>query len=96
MRKAKMQAPIITLAEAKDEDFDYGQGQCLAQMYAAQIFNAQAEHPQPYIYGCAMTGGEWKFLRLEGNKVYIDIKNYYFSDVPKILGVFHQIIQSYL
>jgi hypothetical protein len=58
--KNVMQAPIITLAEAKDEDMDYGQGQCLAQMYAAQIFNEQEGHPQACIYGCAVTGGDWK------------------------------------
>jgi hypothetical protein len=95
-RKSVMQAPVITLCEAKDEDFDYGQGQCLAQMYAAQIFNEQEGHPQPFIYGCAVTGGEWKFLKLEKKQVLIDINTYYLNDLPKILGVFHHIIQSYL
>ncbi len=28
-RKQVMQAPVITLAEAKNEDFDHGQGQCI-------------------------------------------------------------------
>ncbi len=95
-RKSVMQAPVITLCEAKDEDFDYGQGQCLAQMYAAQIFNEQEGHPQTFIYGCAVTGGEWKFLKLEKKQVLVDINTYYLNDLPKILGVFHQIIQSYL
>lgn len=94
--KSVMQAPIITLAEAKDEDMDYGKGQCLAQMYAAQIFNEQKGKPQPYLYGCAVTGDDWKFMRLEGNKVYIDTKTYYLSDLPKILGIFHQIVHSYI
>ncbi len=95
-RKNVMQAPIITLAEAKNQDFDYGQGQCLAQMYAAQRFNEEEGHPQPFIYGCAVTGDNWKFLKLEGKQVIIDTKTYYISDLPKILGVFHQIIQSFL
>lgn len=95
-RKSVMQAPIITLCEAKDEDFDYGQGQCLAQMYGAQLFNEQEGHPQQFIYGCAVTGGEWKFLKLEKNQVLIDIQTYYLNDLPKILGVFHQIINIYL
>ena len=34
-RKSVMQAPVITLVEAKDEDFEYGQAQCTAQMYAS-------------------------------------------------------------
>lgn len=95
-RKSVMQAPIITLAEAKDEDMDYGKGQCLAQMYAAQIFNEQKGKPQAFIYGCAVTGDDWKFLRLEGRQVTIDTKTYYLSDLPKILGIFHQIVQSFL
>lgn len=95
-RKEVMQAPIITLAEAKDEDMDYGRGQCLAQMYAAQVFNEQKGKPQPFIYGCAVTGGEWKFLKLSGKQVFIDDETYYISGLSKILGIFHHIIKLYL
>ena len=95
-RKSVMQAPIITLAEAKDEDMDYGKGQCLAQMYAAQVFNEQKGKPQAFIYGCAVTGDDWKFLKLEGRQVTIDTKTYYLSDLSKILGIFHQIIKFFL
>lgn len=95
-KKNVMQAPIITLVEAKDEDFEYGQAQCIAQMYAAQCFNQQEGRDIPYIYGCAVTGGEWKFLRLEKAQIFIDNDTYYLDNLPKILGIFHQIIQSYL
>ncbi len=93
-RKNVMQAPIVTFVEAKagcrpDEDFEYGQAQCIAQMYAAQLFNEQKGKPQPFIYGCAVTAGEWKFLKLEGKQVFIDIETYYLVELPKILGVFH-------
>lgn len=92
-KKQVMQAPIISLTEAKDEDLDYGQGQCVAQMYAAQLYNLQKGKPQPCIYGCAVTGGEWKFLKLIDNQLFINNKTYYLST---ILGTFHYIIQSYL
>lgn len=95
-KKQVMQTPIITLAEAKNENFNYGQGQCLAQMYAAQIFNEIEGHPQNCIYGCAVTGDNWKFLKLVNNQAYIDNKTYYLNDLPKILGIFHQIIDYYL
>jgi hypothetical protein len=95
-RKEVMQAPIITLAEAKDEDMDYGRGQCLAQMYAAQIFNEQKGKPQPFIYGCAVTGGEWKFMKLSGKQLFVDSKTYYLTGLSQILGIFHQIIALYL
>jgi hypothetical protein len=95
-RKEVMQAPIITLAESKNEDMDYGRGQCLAQMYAAQLFNEQKGKPQPFIYGCAVTGGDWKFMKLAGKQVFVDEETYYISDLPKILGIFHHIIKLYL
>jgi hypothetical protein len=95
-RKSVMQAPIITFVEAKDEDFEYGQAQCAAQMYASLIFNEQEGKPIPYVYGCAVTAGEWKFLKLEKGKLLIDPKTYYLVEIPKILGIFHQIIQSFL
>ncbi len=95
-RKEVMQAPIITLAEAKDQDMDYGRGQCLAQMYAAQVFNEQKGKPQPFVYGCAVTGGDWKFMKLAGRQVFVDEETYYLSDLPTILGIFHQIIKLYL
>ena len=94
--KNVMQAPIITLVEAKDENMDYGKGQCLAQMYASKIFNEQKGKPQKFIYGCAVTGDDWKFLKLVDNQVYTDTKTYYISDLPKILGIFNHIIKSFL
>ena len=95
-RKSVMQAPIITFVEAKDEDFEYGQAQCIAQMYGSQIFNEQEGKPTPFIYGCAVTAGEWKFLKLTKNQILIDTKTYYLVELPKILGVFHTILQSFL
>jgi hypothetical protein len=95
-RKDVMQAPIITLAEAKDEDMDYGKGQCLAQMYASQRFNEEEGHKQPFIYGCVVTGGDWKFMKLVEKQIIIDKETYYLSDLTKVLGIFHQIIKAFL
>ncbi len=95
-RKMVMRAPIIALVEAKDEDFEYGQAQCTAQMYASLLFNEQNNKPIPFIYGCAVTGDAWKFLKLEKNILTLDIKTYYLNDLPNILGVFDQIINMFL
>lgn len=95
-RKSVMLAPIITLVEAKDEDLEYGLAQCVAQMYAAQRHNQIEGKEVPFIYGCASTGGDWKFLRLEGKKVFVDTETYYLVQLPQLLGIFHQIIQSFL
>ncbi len=95
-RKSVMQAPIITLVEAKDEDFEYGKAQCTAQMYASSLFNEQEGHPMPFIYGCAVTADAWKFLKLEKQQILVDAETYYLSDLPKIIGIFHQIIDKFL
>ena len=95
-RKSVMQAPIITFVAVKNENFEYGQAQCIAQMYGSQIFNEQEGKPTPFIYGCAVTAGEWKFLKLTKNQILIDTETYYLVELPKILGVFHHILQSFL
>jgi hypothetical protein len=33
------------------------------------------------------SGTNWKFLKLEGNVVEIDLVEYYLTDVKKILGI---------
>lgn len=95
-RKSIMQAPIVTLVEAKDKDFEYGQAQCTAQMYASLRYNEMEGHPIPFVYGCAVTGDVWKFLRLEDNIITVDTKVYYLNQLPQIIGIFHQILREFL
>jgi hypothetical protein len=92
--KPYIEAPIISLAEAKDEDMDWGIAQCAAQMYGARLFNEIEGKNIPFIYGCATDGIEWKFIRLENDIYYLDNKIY--TDLREILGVWHYIINLYL
>lgn len=80
-------APVITLVEAKKEDIKAGLGQCVAEMLAAQLFNEREENGIPIIYGVVTSGTNWRFLKLEGKIVYIDMVEYYLRDVQKILGI---------
>jgi len=80
-------APVITLVEAKKEDIMAGLGQCVAEMVAAQIFNEREGNDIPVVYGAVTSGTNWKFLRLEGQVIEIDLTEYYLSDVNKILGI---------
>jgi hypothetical protein len=89
-----IEAPIISLVEAKDEDMDYGIAQCAAQLYGARLFNEAEGKNIPFLYGCATDGVEWRFMRFEGNVFYIDTKIY--TDLREILGFLHSIILSYL
>jgi hypothetical protein len=92
--KPFIDAPIITLVEAKDEDMEYGIAQCSAQLYGAKCFNEAEGKSIPFLYGCATTGIEWQFIRLEGTTFYLD--NNIYTDLREILGVWHNIIQRFL
>ena len=87
-------APFLAIAEAKNDLIRTGLGQCIAAMYAAQVANREAKAAITTIYGVVSTGGAWKFLRLQGNTVAIDIPEYYIDNAPKIMGILKQIVQS--
>ncbi len=89
-----LEAPIISIVEAKNEDLDYGIAQCAAQLYGARIFNEKEEKNIPILYGCTSTGTDWQFLRFEENTFYIDTQIY--TNLREILGVLHHIIQGYI
>jgi hypothetical protein len=89
-----VESPIISLAEAKDEDIEWGLAQCAAQLYGAKLFNDLEGQDIPILYGCATDGLEWQFLRFENNVFYIDNKIY--TDLKEILGMWHTIIQLYM
>jgi len=80
-------APVIAIVEAKKEDLIGGLGQCAAEMYAAQLFNQKESNQINIIYGVMTSGTVWRFLKLEGNALDIDVVEYYIKDVGKILGV---------
>jgi hypothetical protein len=80
-------APVIAIVEAKKEDIRGGLGQCGAEMLAARLFNEQEGNNIPIIYGAVTSGTVWRFLKLEGNVIYIDPIEYYLRDVGKILGI---------
>jgi len=80
-------APIITLVEAKNENIKLGLAQCMAEMIAAQLFNEQQQNSIKTIYGVVTIGTIWRFLKLENKVVYIDLTEYHIKDIKKILGI---------
>lgn len=86
--------PIITLVEAKKENINAGLGQCVAEMLAAQLFNERADNVIKTIYGVVTTGTTWKFLKLTGQIVAVDLSEYYLNNVNKILGILASFISS--
>jgi hypothetical protein len=82
----EIEAPVVVLIEAKQADLKLGLGQCIAEMVAAQRFNQSKEKPLPVIYGCVSSGILWRFLKLEGTVVTIDLTDYAITPVDRILG----------
>jgi hypothetical protein len=66
-------APVIIIVEAKNENIKDGLGQCAAAMLAAQLFNQEEGNEISTIYGAVTTGDIWKFMKLVGNDLFIDL-----------------------
>ncbi|NER24454.1 MAG: hypothetical protein F6J96_27880 [Symploca sp. SIO1C2] len=90
----EIQRPVLTLVEAKNENIKGGLAQCIAEMIAAQLFNARENIKLP-IYGAVTTGTIWQFLRLEQKQVWIDLREYYIRDTDKLLGILSYPFQEY-
>ncbi|MBW4599749.1 MAG: hypothetical protein KME29_09060 [Calothrix sp. FI2-JRJ7] len=87
-----IKAPVMVLVEAKNQDINSGLGQCASEMIAAQIFNQKNNQTLDTIYGCITTGILWKFLKLEQQKLYIDIYEIALRPIDHLLGIFMQIL----
>nr|VFJ57834.1 MAG: hypothetical protein BECKFM1743A_GA0114220_102021 [Candidatus Kentron sp. FM] len=90
-----LDAPVVAVVEAKNEKIMGGAGQCVAQMMAVRIFNEQEGKPLPCVYGAVTTGHAWKFLKLEGNTVSIDIEDYYIKNPGKIIGILASMVVAH-
>ena len=89
-----LEAPIIVLVEAKKDNPVLGFGQCVAEMLAAQRFNAERGNDLPCIYGAGTTGTMWQFLKLEGQRLYIDSAIYSIGQCDKILGILVSMVEQ--
>jgi len=87
-----IEAPVATIVEAKNENLNAGIPQCIAELIAASRFNQQHGNAIPCLYGSVTTGNLWKFLRLEGNQVTLDLQEYALDPVERIFGILSQSI----
>lgn len=89
-----LNAPVVAIVEAKNENIIGGLGQCVAEMVAANIFNIQEKNPMERIYGAVTSGTAWQFLRLKGNEVEIDLKEYFIDNPGKIVGILSSMVEQ--
>ena len=91
----EIKVPVFALRETKGPEIESCLPQCAAQMVAAQLFNEREHNSIPAVYGCVTTGVVWRFLKLEGNNLIIDVDVYCLDNVPRILGVLQTIVNLY-
>ena len=88
-----LEAPVIILVEAKNTDVKLGLGQCVAEMLAAQRFNAERGNDIPCVYGASTTGIDWVFLKLEEKCLHFDMSTYTIERCDRILGILSSMVQ---
>ncbi|KOR29306.1 hypothetical protein TI05_15375 [Achromatium sp. WMS3] len=75
--------PIITIVEAKQNDFNEGWGQCLAELIAAQKINKSDEFP---VFGIVTDGEIWQFGKLVFDKFTKNKTRITINNLNKIFG----------
>ena len=89
-----LEAPVIILVEAKKDDLITGLGQCVAEMIAAQRFNAEKGNDIRCVYGATTTGVNWLFLKLVGKQLHIDMATYMLERCDRILGILASMVSQ--
>ena len=92
-RQFVLTAPLVAIVEAKNDNLRTGLGQCIAEMYAAQLFNRNHGTMMEAIYGAVTTGSAWKFLRLREELLALDVKEYYIDNLGKVVGILKHIVE---
>jgi hypothetical protein len=87
-------APAVVGFEAKRDNIHEGLGQCIAGMVGAARFNQRSGTPVEPIYGVITTGSLWKFLRLSGATVTLDLSEYAIAQVDRLLGIFTHMLPT--
>ena len=90
----ELEAPVIVLVEAKRDNLTSGLGQCVAEMVAAQRFNAEKGNDIPRVYGATTTGVMWQFLKLEGQTLHIDMDIHTIERCDKLLGILASMVEQ--
>lgn len=84
--------PVLVAFEAKNESIPGGLGQCVAAMVGSQRFNRRLNAAADPIFGCVTTGTAWRFLRLNGTTITLDLREYGIAEADHLLGILIHIV----
>lgn len=91
----KPQNPLLCVTEAKLGLINSGVDQAAAQMLGLRIFNQKNGYDEIIIHGAVTDGTSWRFLKLEGTNLLLDLHVYTTENLPLLLGVLQEIINFY-
>jgi hypothetical protein len=83
--------PYFILVEAKQDNFETGWAQCLAEMIAAQRLNGEY---QIVIFGIVSNGITWQFGKLEGEIFTRNSTYYTIQEINKLFAAVNFIFQQ--
>ena len=90
--KVVFDKPYFILVEAKQDNFETGWAQCLAEMIAAQRLNGETEI---IIFGIVSNGGAWQFGKLEKDVFTRNILKYYsIQELDKLFAAVNFVFQQ--
>jgi len=89
--KVVFDKPYFILVEAKQDNFEAGWAQCLAEMIAAQRLNGELEI---IVFGIVSNGGTWQFGKLEKNAFTRNITPYTIYELDKLFAAVNYVFQQ--
>jgi len=89
-----VRAPVVAVVEAKREDLVPGLGQCVAEMVAVRLFNEREGAELAAIWGCVTSGNNWRFLKLEGDRLTIDRSEHHLENLSRLVGILLSVVDG--
>ncbi|MBE9126295.1 MULTISPECIES: hypothetical protein [unclassified Coleofasciculus] len=89
--KVVFDKPYLLLVEAKQDKFEEGWGQCLAEMIAAQRLN---KNPQMIVFGIVSNGDRWQLGKLETDTFTRNITLYSIQELDKLFAAVNYIFRQ--
>ena len=83
--------PYFLLVEAKQDKFDEGWAQCLAEMVAAQRLNNELH---VIIFGIVSNGKDWEFGKLEETVFTKNINRYLIEELDRLFAAVNYVFQQ--
>ncbi|NEP19536.1 MAG: hypothetical protein F6J97_22030, partial [Leptolyngbya sp. SIO4C1] len=89
--KVVFDQPYLLLVEAKQDDFEAGWAQCLAEMVAAQKLNETAELT---VFGIVSNGRVWQFGQLKEASFTENKQFYTIQDLEQLFAAVNYVFQQ--